>query len=226
MYPEKQKEELQDSNSKDIENVLSATESEGTPFLQIEELHNPILSQESISPRPNAQPNGLVAEIELASNGFRERSVSIGQQEHLVVNLEVVLPSLHHESIVHRNTCNGIHPLRLQLPRLLHESRHVLLRARGSERARHREQHRLLSLRQLRHRRRLDLAVGVQEGEGSLRKLVADADGSGDGGRGGGGESEGFGMARSRKANREFGREGFGREERDGGGREEPGECS
>lgn len=65
------------NNSKNIKDVLSAAESEGTPFLQIEELDNPILGQKRVTPRPNAQTNGLVAEIKFDPNGFGEGSVTV-----------------------------------------------------------------------------------------------------------------------------------------------------
>lgn len=102
----------------------------------------------------------------------------------------------------------------------------MLLRARGGESAGDREQHRLLPLRQFRHRRRLHLAGRVQVGEGGLRELVADGDGGGDGG---GGESEWLGVAAGGESERgEFGRQGYGWEERGSGegGRDEPGQCN
>lgn len=104
----------------------------------------------------------------------------------------------------------------------------MLLRARGSERARDSEQNRFLPLGEFRDRCCLHLAVGVEVGEGGFRELVADGDGGGDCGERGGAEG-GEGARAGGEAEREFGREGFGWEERDGGdgggGRDEAGQC-
>ncbi|GMN34936.1 hypothetical protein TIFTF001_004999 [Ficus carica] len=74
---------------------------------------------------------------------------------------------------------DGVDALGFQLHRLLHESGEVLLRASRGEVAGNSEEDGLLPLGEVRDGDGLDVAGGVEVGEGGLRKLVADSDGGG-----------------------------------------------
>lgn len=213
-------------NSEHFEDVLSSTEGKSTAFLQIQHLDDPIFGKKSVSPGPDSQSHGLIAQIELAPNSPGEVPIPVRQQEHLVLDLEVLLPGLHDEGVVHRNASDGVDALGFELRGLVDESRQVLLRAGRGEGSRDGEEDGLLALGEVGDRDGLDVAGIVQVGEGRFGKLVADGDGGGDGGASGGGrELEGFWeMTTSEGEGGEGGprrrrrRKGLGREERGGGG--------
>jgi len=76
---------------------------------------------------------GVVAQIELAPDGSGEVVVPIGQQEHLIVDIGVLLPGFHDEGVVDRNASDGVDPFGLELLGLVDEAREVLLGAGGGE---------------------------------------------------------------------------------------------
>jgi hypothetical protein len=73
----------------------------------------------------------LVAQIELAPNGSGEVAVPIGQQELLVVDIEVLLLGFHDEGVIDRNASDGVDPFGLELLGLVDE-----VRSRGASRSR------------------------------------------------------------------------------------------
>ncbi|BBH07705.1 pentatricopeptide repeat-containing protein [Prunus dulcis] len=150
------------SKSQHFENVLSSTGSEGTAFLQIQDLHNSIFSQKRVPSGPHAQPHRLIAQIELSPNGPGEIPISIRQQQHLVPDFEALLPGLDHKGVVDRNAGNGVDPLGLELGGLLHEPGDVLQRACGGEGAGDGEEDGLLGLGELGESDGLNVARGVE----------------------------------------------------------------
>lgn len=85
-----------------FEHVFGATKSENTAFLHIQHLHDPILGQYCIAPRPNAGPRRLVPEV----------PIPVGQQKHLVTNLEALPPSPHDKGVVDGDASDGVDALR------------------------------------------------------------------------------------------------------------------
>jgi len=215
---QKRKERVTSSpNSKSFEYILSPTERKRTALLQIQDLDDPIFGQERVPSGSHAQPHGLVAQIELAPDGPGEVTVPIGQQEHLVVDVEVLLPGFHDEGVVDRNASDGVDPFGLELLGLVDEAREVLLGAGGSEGAGDGEEDGLLVLGEVGDGGGLELAGGVEVGERGVWELVADGYGGGDCGFGcgGGGEFEGFWVAvvefEGERREVGFRGEGFGR---------------
>jgi len=125
-------------NSKSFVYILSPTERKCTALFQIQDLDDPIFRQECVPSGSHAQPHGpradgVVAQIELAPDGSGEVAVPIGQQEHLVVDIEVLLPGFHDEGVVDRNANDGVDPFGLELLGLDDEAQEVLLGAGGGE---------------------------------------------------------------------------------------------
>lgn len=149
-------------------------------------------------------------------------AVPVGQDQHLVVDLQILLPRLEDEGIVDGDAGDDIDALRFELRRLLHEPGDVLLRAGRGESTGDGEEDGLLPLGEVGDGDGLDVAGGVQVGEGGFGKLFADGDGGGD--FGGGGESERLGglaeFEGKGRSEGELGRERrrLQREERGGGG--------
>lgn len=210
------------TKSEKFENIICTAERKRSALFQIQDLDNAVVHQHGVTPRPHSQTHRLVAEIQLATNCFREVAISIRQQKNLVLDLQVSLPSFHDEGVVHGNAGDGFHSFGLEFAGLLHESRKVFLGASWGEGAGDGEEDGFLALGEVGDGGGLELASGVEVGEGGFWELVAHGDGGGDGG----GESEGLRVA-------EFEGEGGGREKgrcgrREGkgfGGREEPAHC-
>jgi hypothetical protein len=92
-------------NSKSFVYILDPTERKRTALLQIQDLDDPIFGQGHVPSGSHAQPHGpradgVVTQIELAPDGSGEVAVPIGQQEHLLVDIEVLLPGFHDEGVV------------------------------------------------------------------------------------------------------------------------------
>src|SRR3546814_18139590 len=71
--------------------------------------------------------------VEFQAERLGEGSVAVGQQLHLVADLLVPAPGIHHEGVVDRHAGDGVDPFGLELGRLLHEAGQVLGRAGRGE---------------------------------------------------------------------------------------------
>lgn len=140
----------------------------------------------------------------------------------MVLDLQVGLPSLHDEGVVDGNAGDGFDPFGLELAGLFNEAGEVFLGASGGEGAGDGKEDGFLALGEVGDGGGLELAGGVEVGEGGFWELVTDGDGSGDGG----GESEGLRVAEFEGEGGGWEKGRCGRRERKGfGGREEPGHC-
>ncbi|KAF5940656.1 hypothetical protein HYC85_021823 [Camellia sinensis] len=205
--------------SKHLKHILSTTERESPTFLQIQDLHDSIIHQHRVPPRPHSQPNRLITQIKLTTNRLRESPIAIAEKHHIVADIEILLPRLHDEGIVDGDAGDGVNAFGFELRRLLDETWEVFLGASGGESAGDGEEDGLLVGGEVGDGDGLELVGVVEVGEGGVGELVADGDGGDFGG--GGGEFEGCVAVTEFEVERERGgrgKEGFGGEERGGGG--------
>lgn len=165
-----------------FEHVFGATKSENTAFLHIQHLHDPILGQHCIAPRPNAGPRRLVPEV----------PIPVGQQKHLVTNLEALPPSPHDKGVVDGDASDGVDALRSELAGLADEARGGVSGSRWGRRRRGRRRGRLSCHGEVGDDEGSEVVRGVEVGEGGVGKLVANRYGGG-GGEAGAEEEEGGG---------------------------------
>ncbi|KAI3734999.1 hypothetical protein L6452_14483 [Arctium lappa] len=59
--------------------------------------------------------NRLITRIQFTSNTLCEIPISIAQQHHLILYLQIGLPCLHHESVVDRDTRDCVDTLRFEV---------------------------------------------------------------------------------------------------------------
>lgn len=155
--------------SNGLEQILGAANIESAALLQIQDLDHSIFGINRVPPRPHSQTHRLIAQIQLAPNRPSEIAIPVTQQQNLIPDLQILLPRLHHEGVVDGDTRNGIHALRLELCGLLHESREVLLRAGGRERAGNGDEDGLLVGGEVGDRYGLELVGGVEIGQRGVR---------------------------------------------------------
>jgi hypothetical protein len=170
------------ASSERVEHVLGAAVGERAALLEVDHLDHAVLREQRVAAGPDAEPHGLVGEVELDAHGARQLAVAVRQEQHLVPDPQTLLPRAHHEGVVDGDAGHGVDALGAELPGLGHEPREVLLGAGGRERAGHGEEHHLLPRGEVADRHRLQLAVGggrVEVGERRVREPVPDRDGLG-----------------------------------------------
>eukprot|EP00268_Persea_americana_P006501 TRINITY_DN12345_c0_g1_i1.p2 TRINITY_DN12345_c0_g1~~TRINITY_DN12345_c0_g1_i1.p2 ORF type:complete len:205 (+),score=39.93 TRINITY_DN12345_c0_g1_i1:425-1039(+) len=178
---------LIEEKSKGLEHILSAAKGEGPSLLQIQHLNDSIIDQHRVPSRPHPEPHRLVAKVELHPDLARELTVPVGEQQDLVADLEVLLPCAHHEGVIDGDAGDGVDALGAEVAGLFDEAREMLLGAGGGEGAGDGEEDGFLALGEVGDGGGLELAGGVEVGEGGVGEGGADGDGGGDGGGGGGG---------------------------------------
>ncbi|CAH9117706.1 unnamed protein product [Cuscuta europaea] len=169
------------------EQILSTADIESPTFFQIQNLHNPILHKHGIPPGPHTKPNGLVTQVELKPNRPSKQSIPIAQHQDLIFDPQILLPRLHHESIVHRHASNGVNTLGFDLLRLVYKPRKMLLGAGGCEGARDGKDDGFFAGSQVKNGNGMEFVGGIEVGQRGIGELITNGDCGGD--SCGGGES-------------------------------------
>ncbi len=160
-----------------LQDVISATDSKASAFLQIQNLDDSVFGQQRVSTRSDPQLCRLGAHVQGDAQSFREAAQAIGEHQDLAADADALSPRPHHKRIVDRDTSQDLHSRFSQLLRFLHEPWHMLGWACGSESSRNCKQHYFLPLGKLRDFDDLNVAFLVEVRELRFRKLVAYSDG-------------------------------------------------
>ena len=78
--------------------------------------------------------------VELQAQRPREVAIAVGQHHQAIGHVVGLAPGLHHEGVVDRHACH-LDAAAAEVVEMFHEAGQVLFRARGGERAGHREEH-------------------------------------------------------------------------------------
>src|SRR6185295_7978897 len=115
--------------------------------LDVHALRDPVVDEdrETLAARAHAE----AAAVELEAERLSVVTIAIGEHQHLVADVRMLAPRVHHEHVVHGHAGDGVDAFTLDVGCVLHEARQVLGIAGRRERARHGEQHHLLALEEL-----------------------------------------------------------------------------